>query len=123
MSHPLWELVHHKNNYCHFESGRCTSQKKHITDFEVLQATEGMCVLWSHYVFSHACLFVCLLEANTLLNDKRFIRSSIPFSLSQLPYTEKVPCFYLCQISCISNDSPVLIYQKVLVRRIQEEKP
>ena len=67
MNHPRWELVHHINNSCHFESGRCTSQKKHITGFEVLQATGGMCVLCGHDAFSFACL---LLKANTLWNLK-----------------------------------------------------
>lgn len=70
MRHPRWEPVHHKNNYCHFESGRCTSRKKHITDFEVLQATEGLCVLCCHYAFSFAYLFVRLLKTNTPLNSK-----------------------------------------------------
>lgn len=58
-SHPRWELVHHENNSCHFEAGKCISQKKHPTGFEVLQATEGMCVIRSHYAFLPACLFVC----------------------------------------------------------------
>lgn len=78
MSHPLWELVHHKNDYCHFESGRCTSQKKHITGFEVLQATEGMCVLCSRYAFSFACLFVCFLN-QTLYGILREVYQTLCF--------------------------------------------
>lgn len=121
MSHPRWELVHHKNNDCHFESGRCTSQKKHITDFEVLQATEGMCVLCSHYAFSSACLFVCLLKANTLLNSKGGLPNPLfPFYLANFLIQKRYLVFTSVKISCVSN---ILSYQKGPVREEQRRRP
>lgn len=79
MSHPHWELVHHINNSCHFESGRCTPQKRHISGFEVLQATGGMCVLCGHDAFSFACLFVK--SKHSVEFKGRFTKRSFPFHL------------------------------------------
>lgn len=81
MSHPQWEVVHHINNSCHFESGRFTSQKKHITGFEVLQATGGMCVSRGHDAFSFACFFVKSKHSMELKG--RFSKCSFPFHLAR----------------------------------------
>lgn len=111
MSHPQWEVVHHINNSCHFESGRFTSQKKHITGFEVLQATGAMCVLRGHDVFSFACLFVK--SKHSMEFKGRFTKRS-SFSLSQIPYWHLV--LTSVKIPCNSNAS---VYHKRSVRRIR----
>lgn len=55
MSHPQWEVVHHINNSVILNQ-EDSPQKKHITGFEVLQATGGMRVSRGHDA-SH--LLVC----------------------------------------------------------------